>query len=59
MTDDLMMNTDAEVRAGVRDSWDYWLSQHPVSVPVLIESAVRAAVFEWLTEHGATLRLEE
>jgi hypothetical protein len=39
-------------KAGVADSWDHWLEQHPVSVGELIEGAVKAAVNEWLNRHG-------
>jgi hypothetical protein len=39
-------------QAGVQDAWDFWLSQHPVSVSEMIEDAVRAAVTAWLDEHS-------
>lgn len=39
------IDTTAE---GVRDSWDFWLSQHDVSVPMTINDAVEAAFTSWL-----------
>lgn len=42
--------TDATIKA-VTDSWDFWLSQHPLTVPHCIESAVRDAMKAWLDEH--------
>jgi hypothetical protein len=33
---------------GVRDAWDFWLSQHPVSVPEIIAEAVGRAFTAWL-----------
>lgn len=43
------------VKAGVADAWDFWLSQHDVSVPATIHSAVKEAVGRWLDVHGADL----
>lgn len=40
---------------GVRDAWDFWLSQHDVSVPETIAFAVKNAVNEWLNRHGDDL----
>lgn len=42
-------------RKGVADAWDFWFSQHPVSVPELIHEAVTASVREWLDRHGSSL----
>jgi hypothetical protein len=39
------------VQTGVQDAWDFWLSQHPISVPEIIEAAVRKAVADWLDQH--------
>jgi hypothetical protein len=36
---------------GVEGAWDFWLSQHPISVPDIIEMAVTAAVASWLNDH--------
>lgn len=37
---------------GVADSWDFWLEQHPVSVPEIIEEAVEKAFTKWLDAHA-------
>jgi hypothetical protein len=37
---------------GVRDAWDFYLSQHNVSVPETIEIAMREAMTEWLNAHS-------
>jgi len=42
-------------KAGVSDAWDFWLSQHDVSVPETIEAAVKDAVTKWLNIHGEDL----
>ena len=42
-------------RQGVKDAWDFWFSQHPVSVPEIIQDAVKVAVREWLDEHSAEI----
>jgi hypothetical protein len=39
-------------RLGVRDAWDFWLDQHPISVPEIIQLAAREAVADWLDVHG-------
>lgn len=36
---------------GVAEAWDWWLSQHDVSVPELIYDAVTKAVTSWLNTH--------
>lgn len=36
-------------RKGVSDAWDFWLSQHDISTPELIEAAVKEATSAWLT----------
>ena len=43
------LNATAE---GVRDAFDFWLSQHNVSVPDIFELAIRAAVSAWLDDHA-------
>ncbi|MFG2870999.1 hypothetical protein [Streptomyces sp. NPDC048338] len=30
------------------DAWDFWLSQHDISTPELIETAVKEATSAWL-----------
>jgi hypothetical protein len=37
---------------GVADAWDFYLSQHDVSVPDMIERAVEKAWTEWLEAHS-------
>lgn len=49
-----MSRTD-DIRGDVRDAWDFWLSQHDISVPEPIHDAVREAVTAWLDEHGPDL----
>jgi hypothetical protein len=43
------------VTQGVTDAWDFWLSQHDVSVPDRIEAAVGDAFKAWLDQHTAEL----
>lgn len=38
---------------GVEDAWAWWLSQHPESVPEIIESAIKKAFSEWLERNKA------
>lgn len=47
-----MTNTwhDAIVEA-VTDAWDFWLSQHDITVPRCIGDAVHDVMKEWLAEH--------
>lgn len=47
-----MTDNDEAVKAGVSDAWDYWLTQHDVSVPEIIHEAVKDAVTRWLDAHG-------
>lgn len=44
-----------DVHAAVRESWDYWLADHDVSVPNTIEEAVEKAFNNWLNRHGSDL----
>ncbi len=43
MTDRHTQSTEA-----IQNAWDFWLSQHDVSVPDRIEAAVRDATAAWL-----------
>ncbi|MDN5853366.1 MAG: hypothetical protein L0K86_11075 [Actinomycetia bacterium] len=36
------------VKQAVTDAWDFWLSQHDISVPDRIEDAVTASWEKWL-----------
>lgn len=49
------MTHEEAISLGVRDAWDFWLSQHDISVPECIEAAVREAVSDWLDSHTADL----
>lgn len=44
-----MADKAADAADGVRDAWDYWLSQHPVSVPEIIEKAAEVSFGKWLS----------
>lgn len=46
------MTAENEITSGVRDAWDFYLAQHDVSMPALIEQAVQAAVTAWLDRHA-------
>jgi hypothetical protein len=46
------MSRESKVAEGVQDAWDFWLSQHPVTVPEIIEAAAVKAFREWLDEHS-------
>ena len=37
-----MTQREDQVQTGVRDAWDFWLNEHPISVPDLIHGAVKA-----------------
>lgn len=43
------------IKAGVADAWDFWMSQHDVSMGDLIGDAVRDAVGRWLDAHSEEL----
>jgi hypothetical protein len=45
----------AATEGGVRNAWDWWLSQHDSSLPETIEGAVRAGWDEWLATHTAEI----
>ena len=51
------MTTDQHdsVKAGVTESWDFWLSQHDVSVPETIQDAVKEAFTGWLDAHSEAI----
>lgn len=40
---------------GVAEAWTYWLNQHPISVPELIERAVEKAVDVWMDANADKL----
>jgi hypothetical protein len=37
---------------GVRDAFDFWLSQHDISVPEMFQQSIKAAVEAWLDNHS-------
>lgn len=46
--------SDAKAKAvelGVRDAFDFWLSQHEISFPALCEDAIQNTLSEWLDAH--------
>lgn len=45
-----MAKSDETFKA-VQNSWDFWLSQHNISVPETIHDAVKSAFSRWLTEN--------
>jgi len=40
-----------QIGLGVRDSFDFWLSQHDISTPKCIEIGIEAAFTKWLDAH--------
>jgi hypothetical protein len=45
------MERDEAIAKGVRDAWDFYLSQHDISTPDLIEKGVRDAWDFYLSQH--------
>jgi hypothetical protein len=43
-----MTDRHAQASEAIRDSWDFWLSQHPVSLGDIITDAVKDATAKWL-----------
>jgi hypothetical protein len=41
-----------QVKAGVADAFDFWLSQHPISFLENVQDAVKEAMTEWLKRGG-------
>lgn len=41
-----------DVRGGVADAVDFWLSQHDVSTPECIIEGVQKAAAAWMSEHA-------
>jgi hypothetical protein len=37
---------------GVSDAFGFWLSQHPISVPEIIEQAISKTFEKWLDDNG-------
>ena len=53
MASDLMDGKD--VKAGVTDAVDFWLSQHPISLGEIFHDAIREAVLKWFEIHDDEL----
>jgi hypothetical protein len=51
----------SQIKEGAQGSFDFWLSQHPISTEATIEAAVKQAFSEWLDLHTAEIlkRLEK
>ena len=45
------MSQADSIEKAARDSLDFWITQHPMTLQTLFETAVRDAVAAWLTEH--------
>ena len=51
---------EKEIREGVTEAFDFWLSQHDISFPDLLEEAIKQAFREWLNDHeGVVLAMIE
>jgi hypothetical protein len=50
-----MTNKSEDVTKGVENAWDFWLSQHDITVPAAIENAVGTAFGAWLNAHSDEL----
>ena len=44
-------NDNPMIRKGVTDAFDFWLSQHEVSFPNLLEDVIQRVFQQWLNEH--------
>jgi hypothetical protein len=40
------------VSSGVGEAFDFWLSQHPISVPEMIETAIEKSITKWMDVHS-------
>lgn len=43
------------ITKGVADSFDFWLSQHDISTPEVIQAGVERALGGWLASHSDEL----
>jgi hypothetical protein len=41
----------SETAKGVESAFDFWLSQHDISVPEMFETAIKQAVTNWLDDN--------
>ena len=44
--------SDKQIKDGVADAFGFWLSQHDVTTPDCIESAIRESFTKWLNENA-------
>ncbi|MBQ1060047.1 hypothetical protein [Micromonospora sp. C41] len=44
-----------QIREGVGEAFGFWLSQHDVTVPTVIEDAAERAITNWLNAHTEEL----
>jgi len=44
---------DKTISKAITGAFDFWLSQHPISFPEMIETAIRDAASNWLRDHDA------
>jgi len=51
MEEDDTMTKDTDAKKGVESAWDFWLRQHDVSVPDIIETAIKETFDTWLAVH--------
>lgn len=42
-----------QTREAIEHAWAWWLSQHPESVPEIIERAIRRSFDDWLKQNKA------
>jgi hypothetical protein len=52
MTDMTDIN-DETISKAITDAFDFWLSQHPISFPEMIETAIEKSFSDWLMNHDA------
>ena len=50
-----MSTRSEQASEAIRESWDFWLSEHPASVGDMIADSVKAAFAEWLDSHAEEL----
>jgi|KBSMisStaDraftv2_1062788.scaffolds.fasta_scaffold1279853_2 hypothetical protein len=46
------MPNNAATKEGVAEAFDFWLSQHPLTIGDIIEEAISKSLTEWLNEHS-------
>ena len=45
------MTKQTATERGVTEAFDFWLSQRPITVPEIMEAAIKAALKEWLDDN--------